>query len=202
MKLYSYIVTHDTGFAPNPFWSCCTLANCKPRIRRTASVGDWIVGLSSKADGNRVVYAMRVDEIIDFATYFRDERFAAKRPDFTKSAVVCKCGDNIYEPLSNGTFRQLRSTHSNGVLEDPAKKARDLGGRNVLIGRKYVYFGSKGPELPPHLEELKVGRAHKCRYPRHVVESFITFVSQFKEGVIGRPAMWPEHDLSWRQDET
>ena len=20
MKLYSYILTHDTGFAPNPFW--------------------------------------------------------------------------------------------------------------------------------------------------------------------------------------
>lgn len=40
MKLFSYIVTHDAGFAPNPFWGYCTLACCKPAIRRTANVGD------------------------------------------------------------------------------------------------------------------------------------------------------------------
>ena len=45
MKLYSYIITEDTGFSPNPFWGCCTLADCKPEIRRNAKVGDWIVGL-------------------------------------------------------------------------------------------------------------------------------------------------------------
>jgi hypothetical protein len=43
MKLYSYVVTHDTGFSPNPFWGCCTLADCKPAIRRTAKIGDWVV---------------------------------------------------------------------------------------------------------------------------------------------------------------
>lgn len=202
VRLYSYIVTHDTGFAPNPFWGCCTLANCKPVIRRAASEGDWIVGLSRKADGNRVVYAMKVDEIIDFATYFRDARFMGKRPDFTKSAVVYKCGDNIYEPLSNGNFRQLRSTHSSGEHENPKTKAHDLKGRNVLIGRKYVYFGIDGPELPPDLEVLKVGRAHKCRFTREVVESFIAFISRFKGGVIGRPAKWSEHDRSWKQSES
>ena len=61
MKLYSYIVTHDTGFSPNPFWGSCTLANCKPGIRRTAEVGDWIVGLSRKVRGNRIVFAMNVE---------------------------------------------------------------------------------------------------------------------------------------------
>lgn len=202
VKLYSYIVTYDTGFAPNPFWGCCTLANCKPSIRRTANKGDWIVGLSRKASGNRVVYAMKVDEIIDFPTYFRDVRFAAKQPDFTKSAVVCKCGDNIYEPLSNGSFRQLRSAHSNGEYENLKTKTHDLEGKNVLIGRKYVYFGKDGPELPSCLEPLKVGRAHKCHFPRDVVESFVAFISQFEEGVRGRPAKWPEHDQSWRQNES
>lgn len=33
-KLYAYKMTHDTGFAPNPYFGVCTLACCKPRIRR------------------------------------------------------------------------------------------------------------------------------------------------------------------------
>lgn len=202
VKLYSYIVTHDTGFAPNPFWGCCTLANCKPRIRRTASEGDWIVGLSRKASENRLIYAMKVDEITDFATYYNDPRFAAKQPDFTKGTVVYKCGDNIYAPMSGGRFRQLQSSHSNGENENPKTKAHDLEGRNVLIGHRYVYFGMDGPELPTALEALKVGRAHKCRFPPEVIESFLTFIEQFDNGVVGRPARWPEHDQSWRQDES
>ncbi|MDT0498150.1 hypothetical protein RM530_12350 [Algiphilus sp. W345] len=107
MKLFSYVVTHDTGFSPNPFWGCCTLANCKPAIRRAAQVGDWIVGLSPKASGNRVVFGMKVDEIIDYASYFRDQRFSDKIPDYTRGEVVWKAGDNIYKPLQDGDFEAM-----------------------------------------------------------------------------------------------
>lgn len=44
LKLYSYVVARDFGFAPNPFHGYCTLATCKPDIRATASVGDWVIG--------------------------------------------------------------------------------------------------------------------------------------------------------------
>ena len=47
MTLYSYIVTTDSGFAPNPFHGYLTLACCKPMIRRTVQVGDVVVGLSA-----------------------------------------------------------------------------------------------------------------------------------------------------------
>jgi Nucleotide modification associated domain 2 len=57
MTLYSYIVTHDTGFAPNPFFGFCTLACCKPGIRKHADKLDWIVGLTPKAQENKVVYS-------------------------------------------------------------------------------------------------------------------------------------------------
>ena len=62
MRLFTYIIVHDTGFAPNPFWRYCTLACCKPVIRRTAAKGDWIVGISPKNSGNRLIYAMKVTE--------------------------------------------------------------------------------------------------------------------------------------------
>lgn len=47
-KLYSYCIPCDDGAAPNPFEGVCTLVICKPRIRLTAEVGDWIVGTGSK----------------------------------------------------------------------------------------------------------------------------------------------------------
>ncbi|MBC6697349.1 Nmad2 family putative nucleotide modification protein [Hymenobacter puniceus] len=48
MALYSYVLRFDTGDAPNPYGGVCTLAVCKPAIRRTAQIGDWILGTGSK----------------------------------------------------------------------------------------------------------------------------------------------------------
>jgi hypothetical protein len=56
MRLFAYKMTHDTGFAPNPFHGACTLATCKPQIRLHKRVGDWIAGFTSKrlnGDGSR-----------------------------------------------------------------------------------------------------------------------------------------------------
>lgn len=200
MRLYSYIVKHDTGFSPNPFWGYCTLADCKPAIRRTARVGDWVVGLSPKAKGNRIVYAMRVDEILPYHEYCRDKRFANKIPDYAKGPVVYKCGDNIYKPLPNGEFQQLRSMHSNGQAEDPEKKAHDLGGKNVLVSRQFYYFGQKVLSLPPTLQDLKVGRAHKNRFAPEVVSAFLEFIASQQTGVHAAPSAWPSDDASWRMD--
>src|SRR5678816_873168 len=46
-RIYRYIVRVDSGAAPNPFGGWCSLAICKPAIRRTAQRGDWIIGLRS-----------------------------------------------------------------------------------------------------------------------------------------------------------
>ena len=199
MNLYSYIVADDTGFSPNPFWGYCTLACCKPVIRRTAQVGDWIAGLSPKSAGNRIVFAMQVNEILSYADYYRDERFAAKIPRFNEGKVVFKCGDNIYEPLPNGDFRQLQSMHSKdkGPEEDLGTKKHDLRGANTLIATTFHYFGSNGPELPRDLHELKVGRGHK-KFPREVAMKFQSFIVSFPAGICSPPGKWPKDDNSWR----
>lgn len=147
MTLYSYVVKHDTGFAPNPFHGYCTLACCKPAIRRTAGEGDWVVGLTPKGTGSRIVYFMRVDEAPKtFAEYWSDSRFIAKRPHYD-DGLLAKCGDNIYKPKGAG-YRQLPSMHSNRELESPENKKRDLDGKYVLISETFSYFGSKPRELP------------------------------------------------------
>lgn len=197
MKLYSYVVVHDTGFAPNPFFGYCTLACCKPTIRRTAKVGDWIVGLTPKATGSRIVYFMRVDEVAEsYTDYWTNPRFKSKKPT-KENGILGKCGDNIYEPLVSGNYRQLPSMHSNGEAEDEGKKAHDLSGRRVLISETFAYLGTNASPLPLDLHSLVVARGHRCQFPEGVRLNFIRFTESVSFGVHGSPAHWPEGDESW-----
>ena len=61
-RLFSYVVAHDGGAAPNPFWGVCTLVICKPKIRQSAEVGDWIAGTAPKSSprAGGLIYAMKV----------------------------------------------------------------------------------------------------------------------------------------------
>ena len=81
VQYFAYIVREDSGFAPNPFFGFCTLANCKPKIRKIAQKGDWIIGLGSKSQNcrDRLIYAMQVTEKISFDQYWRDKRFSRKK---------------------------------------------------------------------------------------------------------------------------
>lgn len=105
--LFSYVVARDYGFAPNPFYGVCTLATCKPKIRGTASRGDWIVGTGSSKNGRqgRLVYVMCVTEVMTFNKYWMDERFEKK--------------NQIYgEAKSRHTvimFTSERTTPTNGI---------------------------------------------------------------------------------------
>jgi hypothetical protein len=88
--LFSYVVDHDLGFAPNPSSGYCTLVHCKfggnlgrRNIVEQAQVGDWIVGTGGRskdsAGHGRVIYAMRVDEKLPFARFLSDSRFRGRR---------------------------------------------------------------------------------------------------------------------------
>jgi hypothetical protein len=202
MKLYSYVIRHDTGFSPNPFGGYCTLACCKPTIRRRAEVGDWVIGLSPKAYGNRLVFAMQVEEIVSYDRYFRDPRFSAKIPDYPKGKIVQKCGDNIYKRLPHGGFRQLQSMHRKGTCENPQPKAHDLGGKNVLVSKKFYYFGSRAVALPKNLNELRIGRGHKSRFSSDTISAFTKFISRHTAGVKAPPSKWPHNDNSWKTKRT
>lgn len=140
---------------------------------------------------------MEVQEILTLSEYFMDIRFREKIPNFNKSGVIYKCGDNIYQPLPNSNFRQLQSMHSNGNNEDCGNKQRDLSGANVLISKKYYYFGSRALPLPPSFEELIVGRAHKNKFTAQFISSFLKFIQSKKNGLHASPSKWPRDDHSW-----
>ena len=160
MRVFMYVLATDKGFAPNPFHGWCTLACCKPAIRRRARPGDWVVAITPRRLGNRVAYAMQVEEALSFEGYWADPRFRRKRPHWTaRASLVQKRGDNCYEPIGAGQFRQLRSMHWDHVndREDGEAKAKDLRGR-VLVGRRFSYFGEGAiPRCP--------GGSPPCGFP-------------------------------------
>jgi hypothetical protein len=61
--------------------------------------GDWLVGNTTKAEGNRLLYAMRVSEVLDFDDYFHDPRFQGKKPK-RGGTWQERCGDVIAVDVS------------------------------------------------------------------------------------------------------
>lgn len=117
VRLHSYVVARDYGFAPNPFYGVCTLATCKPKIRSVAGIGDWVVGTGSRTRNreNNLVYAMRVTGGMTFEEYWAASRFQRKKVNLRGSKKQA-FGDNIYsKDAQTGRWRQADSHHS---LED------------------------------------------------------------------------------------
>jgi len=111
VKLYSHVVKHDTGLAPNPFHGFCTSAVCTPsHAKARLKVGDWLIGNSQKKDGHRLVYAMQLCDVLSMNEYFQDSRFQNKKPKLD-GAPEEQCGDNftIKTRMLNGNDCRLAS---------------------------------------------------------------------------------------------
>jgi hypothetical protein len=203
MKAYLYILAADGGFAPNPFFGCCTLACCKPAIRRRAKAGDWIVGLTPKAAGQCLAYAMRVQRSLSFEEYWNEPRFERKRPRREKGATRQeRHGDNCYEPVGKGTFRQLPSDHfdNKNNREDPKAKKRDLGGKSVLIARRFAYYGANAEAIPAHLTFPRPARYNRVLRPSPDQRALVEWLDALPQGRHGRPRRWVERDRQ-KQEE-
>lgn len=185
MQLYSYVVRTDRGFAPNPFCGCCTLAACTPnrmgaRLRR----GDWLMGNSDNAHGQRLVYAMRVSEVLEFDDYFHDPRFDCKKPrpggDWRN-----RCGDNIYHIGPSGRYQQAFTfSHTEAhFLEKDTRNPR------VFISEHFFYFGENAPDIPAEFGGLiRERQGIRKDFPPELVEAFVAWLEQsYTPGLMGLP---------------
>src|SRR5438093_1323152 len=143
MKLYSYVVARDFGFAPNPFGEFCTLATCKPGIRKTAQVGDWVVGTGSTEKGRQgnLVYAMKISDVLTFDEYWNDHSLQYKKPNLCGTTKQMY-GDNIYRHLTADHWGQVDSHHSHhDGSQNSANVIRDTKANCVLVATRFAYFG-------------------------------------------------------------
>lgn len=220
MALFSYKITHDSGFAPNPFGGYLTLATCKPGIRRTKSIGDWIAGFTSATlcrdpvGEEHLVYLMKVAEKRTIAEYFDDDRFRSKIPNVDADTEVCRIGDNIYRPLRSDArdacdFEQLTNpNHWDGKISCSTgmHKKRDTSGQFVLIARKFVYFGRHALYIPPEIRPVipyGVSNYGNETLDMNRCRKFIDYVFDQANGrsIIASPHDWPNEDDSWKHIE-
>jgi hypothetical protein len=201
MRLFAYKLAVDSGFAPNPFHGWCTLATCKPQIRLRKREGDWIAGFTSKqlnADPvghERLIYLMRVDEKIGLEDYFRDPRFAAKKPRMDSAACIDLVGDNIYDRVGGRWVQLPNRSHGGRDIK------KDTDGRCVLISRTFSYFGSRPLEIPPEVRpQVPRGQSpHGVRTAdANRAQALVDYVMARRPRRIPKPSRWREGDTSWR----
>lgn len=199
MRLYSYVVARDFGFAPNPFEGFCTLATCKPQIRKMATVDDLVIGTGSaeRKRAGYLVYIMRVTEVSTFDSYWHDIRFVGKKPNMRGSKKQA-FGDNIYHRAdASEVWIQENSHHSypNGS-PNPANVANDTKSSAVLISSDFTYFGREGPEIPEIFRsfaghDICAGRGYKSRFPADLLRELLTWWRSLDTvGYAGRPLDW------------
>jgi Nucleotide modification associated domain 2 len=110
--------------------------------------GDWLTGNSPRTDGNRLVYAMRISEVLCMNTYFHDGRFERKKPkpDGTRTE---QCGDNIYYRQGDGQWRRLPSLFHNESAKFIQDVGKEFAGRPVFVSEHFYYFGGRRVAIPP-----------------------------------------------------
>jgi len=173
-KLYSYVVEHDNGHAPNPYFDVCTLCRCKFKGRNnivpSAKVGDWVLGtggadLRRSAGHGKLVYAMRVDEKLTREEYYSDLRFEAKKI-----------------PSASGAYKQTRG--------DNIRPRNDLEKREqfVLISRHFYYFGTKAIHIPKRFDHLeKKGPGFRCDFDSAYIRRFVKWLQNHTPEKHGEP---------------
>lgn len=141
MKTYAYIVPIDDGAAPNPYGGVCTLAICKPNLRKVAQEGDWVLGFVNSEENTSerlLLYAMKVTKVLSMSDYdaYTKDALPIKIPDIKSTCLQKQMGDSVYDfSVENVALRP--SVHS------LCTKEMDLDGKNVLLSEYFYYFGSQ-----------------------------------------------------------
>lgn len=177
--LFSYVVRDDAGSAPNPFWGVCTLVICKPRIRRAAQVGDWLVG-TGPADSpvgdirGKVVYAMQVTNKMPMHKYdkWAQDNLPEKVPDPLNRDLRRWLGDAIYD------FNEDPPRIRPGSVHNDSNRQTDLNGEYALLSEHFFYFGNQPIALPEHLRGLvQRAQGHRSVSNAPYLEPFLDWLN-------------------------
>jgi len=198
VNVYSYKITRDYGFAPNPFFGICTLACCKPNIRKKALVGDWIIGTGSVENDllYNLIFLMKVTEKVSFQEYWDTPKYSKKKPLLNGSLKQIH-GDNIYYKEANN-WCQLNSHHSlpEGQLNNENLR-QDLSGKSVLISNEFVYLGSNAIPVDEKYHSICPNSKQRDYITVQNIDMANEFISEilkkYPQGINGDPINWKEY---------
>jgi hypothetical protein len=176
----------------------CSLAICKPGIRRVAEPGDWVAGTGSKGSpsgglSGYLVYAMRVEEVLSLKEYDRQarERWPHRIPNLSSLDLSERLGDCIYD-YSRGSPAQRPGVHNADNMRT------DLSGENALVSRDFYYFGNRAIKLPDSLlPTCHQTQGHRSNSNAPYFDRFVDWI----RGLGVEPGQihgWPDFEVNWR----
>jgi hypothetical protein len=176
VKIYSYVVDHDTGKAPNPYFAFCTLCRCKYRKRpagrknivELAEPGDWVIGTGGaskqSAGHGKLIYAMLVSKKFTREEYYNNPKFAEKKPE------------------EIGPYKQTQ-----GDNEKPGNNF-EKHEQYVLLSQHFYYFGKKAINIPEEFNLEKKGPGFRSDFDQLVIRRFVEWLGKkYKPGKHGEP---------------
>jgi hypothetical protein len=146
-RIFRYILVDDHGIAPCPADGLITLATCKPAIRRTATVGDWVLGFRpGSLHRGLLLWGGRVQKVMPHGEY---ERAYSGRPDA------------LYRQRSDGDFDRVDPSYH----PTRAEMDRDLSGPVLIFDpERSVHLDGQPLQLPDDLAHLAAaGRGHRVK---------------------------------------
>jgi len=159
-------------------------------IRRTAQIGDWVVGVGSrrvkdKDYSGRLVYAMKITDIKTLKEYdtFCTNKLPKKIPDLDHKDYRRKVGDCQYD------YSEEYAWQRPGVHRKK-NRAKDLRGENSLLSKHFYYFGSKARKIPARFSVLcRQGQGHQLQKNEKIKEAFIKWLERSfeKNKLYGEP---------------
>src|SRR5207245_1830063 len=119
---------------------------------------------NKSASHGKLVYAMRVDEVLSRGEYYEDSRFRKKRR-LRSGAYEHRRGDNIRPNDKFETHEQF-----------------------VLVSRHFFYFGRSAMEIPTGFHGLeKRGPGFRRRFEDADIARFAKWIEKQKRGMAGEP---------------
>ncbi len=172
-RILRYILQHDSGMAPCIDAGLVSLATCKPKIRSSAKLGEWVMGFYPRPHPRGLVtWAGRVDHKVDVGDYERQYRGRS---------------DAVYRAKRDGGYKRLRTDYH----FQPDEFRKDTSAPVLIFDAKATWYFGRNPQmLPDHLLHLAAGgRGHRVRDVKEedaiALEEWLESIAQ--PGIHGRP---------------
>jgi hypothetical protein len=182
--IWRYVLATDAGMAPCIDNGILTLTCCKPRIRRSAQLGDWVIGFEPKRLGGKVAYAGQVSRVLSLGDYEVEHPGRA---------------DAIYRLDSASNREASFIVLAPGYHNDVGIRTRDLNGLNALIFSPFWYWGRAAVTPPGEIGDLAhpfVGESRMNSSPEKIKVLKDWLRSTGPSGIRGEPRNpFPEEAL-------
>lgn len=163
--IFTYRLTHDTGFAPCVDNGLLTLACCKGGTETVRRGLRYFIGrffeenlqknvevYISGVYANKLLYIAKIDKVITMNEYFVKKEYKDRT-------------DQIYRPDGETLKRDERKLK--GIHDDEHSYKCDIHGKYVLISKEFVFFGNKAIELSKSILDFYPKGRGQCPKGQH-----------------------------------